>query len=474
MPIGSDYTEIRLSGGLTNTVPASALGGAMSTEVNGVVNDRIAHGVFDRVTLAQAQSGHTDYRCLYVKNKHASADITAVTLLQRIGPSNTKITLELGNGSSAVNGTEQTIANETTAPTNVTFTTPSNSTEGVELATSLSNGKKKAFWLKRVTAAGALAEEDSSYRIGIRFSIPKPAVPTWTAYHFMAVGDIGCKQKTTPIRKLNNPTPSGTYLSKVFLALGNMTDNDDAGCILDHLDDVDYHPKGNNNGLDNPKSYMAFGAEDVKNTQIKNQLRDAYEYGDQYGSYQRDNAYYIFMSTEKQTVFTTGSDVYKFVESELKLANNNGDIVWIIVCMNKNMYTATAPNAPIASLRDVYHPLFEKYEVDLVLQSRNHNYQRSKVLMYNAADPANPTIVDAGDGPFDRTIEWNGMWFYTVGTGGLGTLDTVSSPPSYIKTTKHDTRGMLSGKFTNNNSTLTLAFIKETDDLSFDTIVINK
>ena len=45
----------------------------------------------------------------------------------------------------------------------------------------------------------------------------------------------------------------------------------------------------------------------------------------------------------------------------------------------------------IGNLRDTYHPLFDTYKVDLVLEAHLHNYQRSFPLEYNSASqPPNP------------------------------------------------------------------------------------
>lgn len=70
-------------------------------------------------------------------------------------------------GSSAVNATEQTVADENTAPTGVTFSAPS--TEGASLAIGdIPAGQHKAFWIKRIITAGAAAYNSDSATLTVK------------------------------------------------------------------------------------------------------------------------------------------------------------------------------------------------------------------------------------------------------------------------------------------------------------------
>ena len=46
-----------------------------------------------------------------------------------------------------------------------------------------------------------------------------------------------------------------------------------------------------------------------------------------------------------------------------------------------------------SSLRDIYHPLFDQYGVDLVLEGHAHDYQRSYPIKFNANSKSNPIIT---------------------------------------------------------------------------------
>ena len=76
-------------------------------------------------------------------------------------------TVEIALGSSAVNATEQTVADENTAPTGVTFSAPS--TEGASLVIGdIPAGQHKAFWIKRIITAGATAYNSDSATLTVK------------------------------------------------------------------------------------------------------------------------------------------------------------------------------------------------------------------------------------------------------------------------------------------------------------------
>jgi len=65
-------------------------------------------------------------------------------------------------------------------------------------------------------------------------------------------------------------------------------------------------------------------------------------------------------------------------------------------------------------MRRTYHPLFDKYGVDIVLQGHSHNYQRSYPLHYNDEIHSEPIISD------NEELKYNdprGTIFIIVGTG---------------------------------------------------------
>jgi hypothetical protein len=152
--------QVHLSGGAANTSPAAALGGARSTAAGGIVPTALtANSIFDDVTGAEEQAGDIEYRCVYVYNSgDVDAQATVVWLSANTTDPDTQVAI--GLGSSAVSGTEQTVANENTAPAGVSFTEPA--TEGTALSVgTLAAAAHKAVWLRRTINAGAGASLDT-------------------------------------------------------------------------------------------------------------------------------------------------------------------------------------------------------------------------------------------------------------------------------------------------------------------------
>jgi hypothetical protein len=148
MPIASADILYRLSGGAANSSPLTSLGGVQSTAAVAGTD------ILDDVTSAEAAAGRTEYRCVYVRNNHGSLTLYAPFAWLNSNTPNTGTEVTIGLGTSAVNGTEQSVANETTAPAGVTFSLAASKGAGLALE-NLGPGQSRAVWIKRVVTAGA-------------------------------------------------------------------------------------------------------------------------------------------------------------------------------------------------------------------------------------------------------------------------------------------------------------------------------
>lgn len=158
MPIAAGDIDFRLSGGSGNTDPNAALGGVKSSTE---IVDATVHNLFDVVSSAETSAGDTEYRCFYVHNNHGSLTLQGAKFWIQTQTPSGDTSVEVALGSSAVNGTEQTIANETAAPTGVTFSTAAN--EGASLSIGdIPAGQHKAVWVKRIVGVGAAAYNTDS------------------------------------------------------------------------------------------------------------------------------------------------------------------------------------------------------------------------------------------------------------------------------------------------------------------------
>ena len=140
-----------LSGGASNSDVDASLGGVVSSVE---VTTSSLHNLFDRVSGAEALAGDTEYRCIYTKNTHGSLTLqTAVAWISSNTPS-TASTIDIGLGTSAISATEQTVANESTAPSAVTFTAPATLGAGLAIG-NLTPADTMAIWIRRTITASA-------------------------------------------------------------------------------------------------------------------------------------------------------------------------------------------------------------------------------------------------------------------------------------------------------------------------------
>jgi hypothetical protein len=157
----------RLSGGTTNTDPNLSLGGARSTAGGGVIVNDTTNNLFFTIGGAEGAAGSVKYRCFYFLNTHATLPLVAPKVWISILTGSPDDEIDIAIGSSAVNGTEQTVANEDTAPTGVTFTRPTTFASGLS-TNDLPAGQHRAVWVKRTVNTNAAAFTGNTYEISIR------------------------------------------------------------------------------------------------------------------------------------------------------------------------------------------------------------------------------------------------------------------------------------------------------------------
>ena len=163
MPITSSDIQFKLSGGAANSNGNASLGGAISsTSASSSLN-----AFFDRVTSSEAASGDIEYRCVYIKNGHASLTLYGAVVWISANTPSTYTTIDIGLGTSAIGGTEQTVANENTAPTGVTFSAPSSYATGLSIG-DIPAGSHKAIWIRRTVSASAAAYNNDTFTLSVQ------------------------------------------------------------------------------------------------------------------------------------------------------------------------------------------------------------------------------------------------------------------------------------------------------------------
>ena len=242
---------------------------------------------------------------------------------------------------------------------------------------------------------------------------PKPKPKTFDGYsfakdgdkkrkefNFAAVGDFGCSKNTDKtINNIEDKKP------ELVLPLGDLSYQTTADCWFDTMSPL----KG--------KIMITLGFHDVNDGKSKmNQYINSFDLNKQYNSFDYRHVHFVFLASESN--FAQGSAQYKFINEDLKKASENKDIDWIVVTTYGPFYTSPSTHKAEKDLRDIYHPIFEKYNVDLVLQAHNHNYQRTYPISYNSVGDSSKPFVTTNQNTTGYNNHTDGTVFALVGTGG--------------------------------------------------------
>jgi hypothetical protein len=163
MAIVASDIKIRLSGGAANSDVNAALGGAKSSTE---VTDNTLNNLFDDVDGTESNAGDTEYRCVYIHNGHGSLTMQNVRIYIGTNTSSTDDTWEISLGTAAINATEQTIANENTAPSGTSFSAPTTYAGGLASA-DIPAGQHRSIWYKRIVSASAVADNNDAVTIKV-------------------------------------------------------------------------------------------------------------------------------------------------------------------------------------------------------------------------------------------------------------------------------------------------------------------
>lgn len=165
-------TKSGAAGDSTAGTAAGSLGKYVSTTpVAAGVN-----GVFDDITGAENAASTVDYRCLFVRNNHATLTATLVTVyVSAEVPGGANVAIALDNIASSAKGSAAaqaaSITTETTAPTGVSaFSTPTSDGAGLTVG-SLAAGQVKGVWVRR-TAANSAAINNDGMTLAVSFDTP--------------------------------------------------------------------------------------------------------------------------------------------------------------------------------------------------------------------------------------------------------------------------------------------------------------
>jgi predicted MPP superfamily phosphohydrolase len=276
-------------------------------------------------------------------------------------------------------------------------------------------------------------------------------------FNFVVAGDFGCGDEAKKtIEAMANMKP------ELVLALGDLAYTKDPICWFDMIKPLE----------NSSKFKISFGEHDVSHgiADYDQYLRH-FNLTKPYYSFNYKNIHFLAMATPKNMLipYNVTSAQYQFVKDDLKSAHENKSINWIIVYTFRSFYSSNTTHPGQEELRDVFHPLFEKYGVDLVLQAHNHNYQRTYPISYNVTKPSTPIITNRNTENYTNIV--NGQIFITLGTGGAEFYNFTGHAPFIAKQLL--LHGFLNVDVANNGSKLWITFYENTG-VARDHITISK
>ena len=169
--------------------------------------------------------------------------------------------------------------------------------------------------------------------------------------------------------------------------------------------------------------------------------------------------------------YSINSTQYQFIEQDLQNASptNNSKIEWLFVIEHIPMYTSPSKHYANSTIRDIYHPLFDKYNVDLVFSGDNHNYQRTFPLKYNNSNNGNSSIPIISDRNLNNysSSDYSGQIYIITGTGGRSLYEIKQQAPVVAKQ-YDDQYGFLNIDINANNTSLTGTFYSNGNDDTLD------
>src|SRR5215203_3381345 len=258
------------------------------------------------------------------------------------------------------------------------------------------------------------------------------AQSTFPNFNFAAVGDWDCGSNALATRNsVINANP------ELVVGLGDYSYEAHADCWLNIVDPFDHKMK------------IAIGNHEIEeSSQSLGQYLSHFNMSRQYHSFNFQNIHFLILATDDS--FGTTSSQYSFAVNDLKAASSNSNIDWIVVAFHKPLYDVPCSSDSCDDedeFRNIYHPLFDQYGVDLVLYGHAHNYVRSFPIQYDSSTPDSPIITSSNQNNY---VDPDGQVFVQSGAGGRSLRD-LTGTESYNAFQSDSEFGILNIDVINNN-----------------------
>ncbi len=269
-------------------------------------------------------------------------------------------------------------------------------------------------------------------------------------FNIAVAGDWGCEEDT--IKTAENIQSKNPEL---VISAGDMSYEESADCWFEIIEPF------------MSKMTVAMGDHEYSDTSgeeegIISQYLQPLNLPKTYYSFDMNNVHFVFI--DPYIDYEPGSVQYQFIEQDLRNAASNPKIDWTFVAESIPIYTSPSDHPADSNIRDIYHPLFDKYGVDLVFTSDNHNYQRTFPLKYNSEggdSSNNPIIADNRQNIYNYNVGNEGVIYLIIGTGGRS-LYEIEQQAHFVA--KQDDKHFGFLNIDVNNKTLRGTFYANEDD----------
>ena len=193
-------------------------------------------------------------------------------------------------------------------------------------------------------------------------------------FNIATVGDFDCNgDAEDTVENIINQNP------ELVLALGDFSYDGDADCWLELIQPIA------------DKTKIVIGNHEVDSDELTEDYMNYFGLQEQYYSFNYKNTHFLALATE--TDYDEDSEQYQFAIQDLEKYSKDPIIDWIIVFYHDHMYGSGSLEEEI-DFREIYHPLFDKYKVDLALQGHHHVYERTYPITFNQEDDDEPIVYN--------------------------------------------------------------------------------
>lgn len=469
-PASNTDLKLFLSGGSENTNHKTSLGGLQSShEFLGTE----AHQILDRVDRNELNTGMDDYHMLYLQNTNQVRTYTDIFLFVYQNTISPFDQILIGLANAGKNSEEPALAFDTDVPAGpVVFTAAETPTQGLMIP-SLGPNERWGIWIKRTVNPGAQIHAANIAKIAIDFSSsnlpsepnvppipptdpPDPDPGSQTNFTVCVFGDMGCSsrfQSSYNRAKARNPIK--------FLMNGDLGYDNRQECWIDIVED------------ERSKIIISIGNHDWNEDESQPSTLNATM---SFGNFPSTSFYSTTFNNVGIIVLNSESEPHEdpqfsLMEQQLINMSNNSAIEWIFVMHHRPLYGTESHHPNEEEVVEKWHPLWDKYKVDAVITSHNHNKGASKLLRFNdnpEEGPANPIVVqEGGTYSYNRGLVEHGILFWYESAGGRSLRDFDASKIYYDDFINDNDFGYTAIDFSNNGHTATFKHFSRTDQLLY-------